>query len=103
MHADVGPVFLHTILETLPLYPKLATPGLLNSTLYDVIATVPNAAGEVTVNATQFQIDCGVMPSNATIDGYAVSEDLDSSVIFNVDFDDNLLARDVDPGKLSFY
>ena len=61
----------------------------MNSTLYDVIPSVPGAAGEVTVNATQFEVDCAAL-NNATISGFlelsGSSDDSDPDPdTFNVD------------------
>lgn len=39
----------------------METPGLLNSTIYDIIPQVSGAVGEVTVNATMFQSDCSLI------------------------------------------
>ena len=76
------PPAVYTILETLPLYSGLDTPGLLNSTLYDTIQTVPGAEGNVAVNATQFVVDCGTL-SNVTISNFTLfSEEM---YVFNVD------------------
>lgn len=50
-----------TILNTLLLYPEMVTPGLLNSTIYDVIPILPGASGEVQVNASTYQADCGLI------------------------------------------
>lgn len=61
-------------MEVLPLYPKLDTPGLFNSTLYDVIPIIEGAADEVTVNASQIQVECGVLP-NGSISGFLSFDD----------------------------
>ncbi|KIP09766.1 hypothetical protein PHLGIDRAFT_302484 [Phlebiopsis gigantea 11061_1 CR5-6] len=55
------PESIYSILEVLPLYPDLDTPGLLNSTLYDVVPLLDDATGEVIVSAAQFEVDCGAV------------------------------------------
>ena len=62
------------MLEVLPLYADLETPGLLGSTLYDVIPLLDGATGEVTVNASQFEVDCGAVP-NGSIGGFTAVGD----------------------------
>lgn len=57
----------------LPLYLDLDTPGLLNSTLYDVITPLENATGEVAVSATQFEVDCGAI-RGGRISGFLPSD-----------------------------
>lgn len=52
---------MYEILNTLAIYPGMVTPGLLNSTIYDTIPTVAGASGTVTVNATMFQAECGLI------------------------------------------
>lgn len=45
----------------------LSTPGLLGGTLYDIIPYVPGAVGDVTVNATAYQVECGLI-ENISLD-----------------------------------
>ena len=73
-------------MEILPLYPDLDTPGLLNSTLYDTIPILEGAAGEVAINASQFQVDCGAV-QNGGIDGYATRLS-DTGLTLDVFFND---------------
>ena len=72
------PSAVYSILDPLAMLPSgLETTGLLNSTLYDVIPIVPGAAGEVAVNATQFQVDCGALHNTSEL--YNVSLSYDTS------------------------
>lgn len=63
------PEVVYSILNVLPLYSNIDTPGLLNSTLYDVIPLMTGASGNVTVNATMFQASCE-MVRNATLSDF---------------------------------
>jgi hypothetical protein len=70
------PQAVYAILEMLPLYDSIATPGLLGSTLYDTLSAVPpaGATGLVQVNATQFVVDCGAL-GNASLGGFVANDD----------------------------
>lgn len=40
----------------------MATPGLVDNMVYDMIPTVPSASGITTVNASLYEVDCRAIP-----------------------------------------
>ena len=54
--------------DILRMYGEFATPGLIDNLVYDVIPLVPSATGNVTVNASLYDVQCMLtQPDNSTL------------------------------------
>lgn len=47
----------------LRIYNQLPQVGLKDNMIYDIIPADPKAVNDVMVNATSFEVDCGLVPS----------------------------------------
>ena len=65
---------MYAVLETLPLFADVATPGLLGSTLYDTFPLLSDASGTTRVNASQFLVSCSAL-NNASVGGFQALSD----------------------------
>ena len=48
--------------DILPTYGEYPTLGLAGNMVYDIIPIVPSSVGQVAVNATRFNSECGLLP-----------------------------------------
>lgn len=86
---DLQYSYIDMAYDILPVYGRFPTLGLVDSMVYDVIPGIPSAIGNVSVNASIYEVQCSALPS-AYLLPYAFPDD---PSILKFSFDEHTTAE----------
>ena len=92
--------------DVLGVYDQFQQLGLQNNTIYDRIPVMPAAMNNVTVNATTFEVECGLLPlatQSSDSDGFQlISELVPGGAAWKIDIAPGISVKTSVP-RMSFF